>query len=78
MSTNCHVHYTLTRHDAKKHAKWKGLTGRINLSMMQKCGLPKPDYDMIIIICGPDDFNRNMIEILSKAGYKQNREFFTL
>ena len=43
--------------------------------MMYECDLPEPDSNMLILICGPNEFNQSMNEILTEEGYKQNREF---
>merc|ERR1712070_1138202 len=40
--------HTLTRHDESKHGAWDGLTGRVSLDMLKKCGFPEPADDVFI------------------------------
>jgi ferredoxin-NADP reductase len=63
---NIHIQITLTSHTAHQNG-WLGLTGRINLSMLQNT---VPDYqDREIFICGPDLFMQNVQNLLNNAGF---------
>ena len=57
---NLEVFYTLTRYDFENDAKWNGMTGKINIGMIQKCGMPLPADDVLIIICGPSEYEATM------------------
>ncbi len=61
-----HVAITLTSPTAHQNG-WLGLTGRINLSMIQHLA---PDYqNRAIFICGPDLFMQQIQNLLQRTGF---------
>ena len=69
------VFHTLTRHDEAKDGKWDGLTGRIDLDMLKKCGMPEPADDFFIGTCGPKGFGDSITGPLEELGYVKGEHF---
>lgn len=71
------VHHTLTRHDEKKHGKRAGLFSRVNKKMLEEIEFPmKPTVDTLILICGPPNFEQDVMHLMSKQGFEKNVNIF--
>lgn len=75
MGGNFKVFHTLTRHDEAKHGKWDGLTGRIDIDMLKKCGLPDPSDDVFIGTCGPKGFGETITGPLADLGFVKGENY---
>jgi len=75
MGGNFKVFHSLTRHDEAKHGKWEGLTGRINLDLLKKCGLPEPSEDFFLGCCGPKGFGDSITAPLPDLGFVKGENF---
>ena len=70
---NFKIFYTLTRHDPKKNGEWGGLQGRVDMNMLEQCKFPKPEKGTVIIICGPNEMQMSLLQMLLKAKYTQDQ-----
>jgi len=69
MNPNFQLFHTLTRHVPEDHGEWKGLTGRVSMTMLQNCGFPEPADDVLILCSGPKGFNSTIRGFLEENGY---------
>lgn len=72
---NFKVFHSLTRHNEAKDGKWEGLTGRIDVDMLKKCGLPDPADDLFIGCCGPKGFGDTICAPLADLGYVKGENY---
>ena len=65
------AHYTLTKHDKKKHGIRAGLEGRIGREMLKKLNFTnKPEPSTLVIVCGPPKFESDMIKLFTFNGFE--------
>lgn len=75
INPNFKVHYTLTRYKNKDKRRWNGLTGRVNMDMLRKCGFPEPADDVFIAFSGPKEMNGAVRSFLSEHGYARGENY---
>ena len=79
MNKNLKINHTLTKHDEYKHGKRTGPCGRINQRMLEQLGFPfnpEVDTETVILICGPNSFEQDMIKMLASFGWERNVNMF--
>lgn len=72
MNANFKLVHTLTRHSDEKNGPWEGKKGRITEELIRHAGFPEPSEDTIIGYCGPDAFNKTVVDLLTKMGYSKD------
>lgn len=68
---NFSVHYTLS----KQPANWEGLTGFISKEMITK-HLPSPQPENRLMICGPPEMKRSLIQLTQELGWEKTEMRF--
>jgi len=68
---NIDIFHTISTAKGNHSSHWKGGLGRINMEMIKK-HIFSPDDDVVVLLCGPMEFNQSMKGLCKQIGYNED------